>query len=76
MSARPTVGSYLERDRLAHRAARLELVVAALRARARDHAEMAGAAPAPLTHALSDFHRELAAVRARLSATERAARDA
>jgi anti-sigma factor RsiW len=59
-----TLGAHLERDRLEQRAARLDRVVAALRARARAYDDVA--VPPPLHHSLTDFQRELDAVRARL----------
>jgi hypothetical protein len=59
-----TLGADLERDRLRVRAARLDRVVVALRARGRAYAD--GAVPPPLLHSLADFEHELAAVRSRL----------
>jgi hypothetical protein len=59
-----TLGSTLERDRLEARAARLDRVIVALRARAR--AYDATAVPRPLRHSLTDFQRERDAVRERL----------
>lgn len=64
-----TLGARLERDRLQDRAARLDRVVTVLRARARDYGD--GGAPAALRHSLADFQRELAAVRAQLTRSER-----
>jgi hypothetical protein len=64
-----TLGADLERDRLEARAARLDRVIAALRARAR--AYEATAVPRPLRHSLTDFQHELDAVRERLAATLR-----
>jgi hypothetical protein len=63
---RPTsVGHDLERRRLEHRARRLHLVVAALRARA-SAASDSGSVPPALHRALADFSSELAHVRRRL----------
>jgi hypothetical protein len=64
-----TLRAQLERDRLEDRAARLDRVVTALRARARSYDD--SAIPAPLSHSLTDFERELGAVRERLTATRR-----
>jgi hypothetical protein len=61
-----TLGARLERDRLQERAARLDRVVGALRARARAYDD--AAVPPPLSHSLTDFQRELEAARARLAA--------
>jgi anti-sigma factor RsiW len=58
---------HLERDRLEQRAARLDRVIAALRARARAYGDVA--VPPPLDHSLTDFQRELDAVRTRLAAS-------
>ena len=60
-----SLADYLERDRLERRAARLDRVIAALRARTR--AYDAAAVPPPLRHSLTDFQRELDAVRTRLA---------
>jgi hypothetical protein len=60
-----TIRADLERDRLEDRAARLDRVVTALRARAR--AYDATMVPPPLRRSLTDFERELGAVRARLT---------
>ena len=62
-----TLGARLERDRLEDRAARLDRVVGALRARARAYDD--ASVPAPLNHSLSDFQGELAAVQALLAAS-------
>jgi hypothetical protein len=59
------MGRDLERRRLEHRARRLHLVVAALRARA-GAASASGSVPPALHRALSDFSAELASVRRRL----------
>jgi hypothetical protein len=61
-----TLRAQLERDRLEDRAARLDRVVTALRARARAYDD--ATVPAPLSHSLTDFERELGAVRERLDA--------
>lgn len=60
-----TLRAHLERDRLEDRAARLDRVVTALRARARAYDD--ATIPAPLNHSLTDFERELGAVRERLA---------
>jgi hypothetical protein len=60
-----SVGHDLERRRLEHRARRLHLVVAALRARA-SAASDSGSVPPALHRALADFTAELAHVRRRL----------
>ena len=65
-----TLGAELERDRLQGRAHRLERVVAALHARARDHAVRSGRVPRPLAASLQDFQRELTDVRRLLSEGE------
>jgi len=59
-----TLGARLERDRLRHRAARLEGVVEVLRERARGY--VPGGVPPALLLSLADFERELGTVRARL----------
>ena len=64
-----TLASHLERDRLEARAARLDRVIAALRARARAYDAMA--VPRPLRHSLSDFQQQLDAVRERLAEASR-----
>jgi hypothetical protein len=63
----PTLGAQLARDRLHQRAARLDRVVRALRARAGAYEE--AQVPPPLTLSLAEFQAELAAVRARLEAS-------
>ncbi|HEY6762290.1 MAG TPA: hypothetical protein VI318_22515 [Baekduia sp.] len=63
----PTLRVDLERDRLHQRAARLDRVVAALRARARAYGD--AQVPRPLSLSLAEFQDELAAVRARLEAS-------
>jgi hypothetical protein len=62
-----TLGAQLERDRLARRAARLDLVVTELRAHARSYGDRP-AVPRPLRHSLADFQRELDHIRRRLAA--------
>jgi hypothetical protein len=62
-----TLAARLERDRLEVRAAQLDRVVGALRARARAFDDTA--VPAPLSTSLTDLQRELTAVRARLGAS-------
>jgi hypothetical protein len=64
-----TLRAQLERDRLEDRAARLDRVVTALRARARAYDD--AMVPAPLSHSLTDFERELGAVRERLATARR-----
>jgi hypothetical protein len=59
--SRPRAGAALEPRHLEHRSRRLEAAIRALRAQRRD------APSAGLQAALSDFERELAAVRRRLS---------
>ncbi|HEY6762621.1 MAG TPA: hypothetical protein VI318_24170 [Baekduia sp.] len=66
-----TLAAHLERDRLEQRAARLDQMVAALRARARAYDD--AAVPPPLSHSLTDFQRERDAVRVQLAARLRAA---
>jgi hypothetical protein len=69
IAPRPTVGAQLERDRLQHRVARLQAVVAVLRRRAAD-TRPGGDRPAQgLTAALGEFERELRAVRDQLHST-------
>jgi len=63
-----SLGGYLERSRLEHRARRIERALAVLRERRRAHAAYGGEPPAPLDHAISDFGRELSRVRTRLRA--------
>jgi anti-sigma factor RsiW len=62
-----TLRADLERDRLEDRAARLDRVVTALRARARAYDDTM--VPPPLRRSLTDFERELGAVRERLTRT-------
>jgi hypothetical protein len=70
MTRPSTIGARLERDRLEHRAARLQGVVAVLRERAAD-ARRAGGRPARgLSLALGDFDRELRAVRSHLHTSQ------
>lgn len=61
-----TIAQALERDRLEHRARRMELVIGALRDRARHHQAHSGGAPPPLLEAIVGFERELNALRHRL----------
>jgi len=72
--AEGSLGVELERDRLERRAARVRLVIRALRDRA-DH-RYYGATPRPLGAAIEDFGRELAELERRLGGTghRRAAR--
>jgi hypothetical protein len=67
-----TLAAALERDRLQERAARLDRVVTALRARARAYDTTT--VPRPLSHSLRDFQHELDAVRDRLSTNGRTER--
>ena len=61
-----TIGSELERDRLAHRINRMELVLRALKDRATLRSE-GGDVPAPLREAIRDFSTELHALRGRFA---------
>lgn len=65
-----TLGAELERDRLETRAARLDRVIAALRARARAYDDRA--VPRPLRHSLTDFQRERRVVQERLARKQHA----
>lgn len=56
----------LERQRLAHRQHRLQLVVRLLRERAELHTAAHGSAPKPLSDAIRGFAMEMADVRGRL----------
>jgi hypothetical protein len=67
-----SLGSELERDRLERRAARVRLVIRALRERA--DARYYGATPRPLRAAIEDFGRELAELERRLGRAGRRAR--
>jgi hypothetical protein len=67
-----SLGSTLERDRLERRAARVRLVIGALRDRA--DARYYGATPRPLGAAIEDFGRELAELERRLGRAGRQAR--
>jgi hypothetical protein len=62
-----TLGTLLERDRLLHRAQRIERVIAALRDRAVYRHEVTGVTPVPLHLAMADFHQELTVLRRRLA---------
>lgn len=64
----PTIAQDLESHRLAHRAARLERVIAALEDRRMFRESVAGQAPPALAAALAGFRTELEDVRARLDA--------
>jgi hypothetical protein len=64
-----TLGAELERVRLAHRARRIERVLVALRERRTERAR-AGPVPPALSEAIDEFSRELAQLRARLSAMQ------
>jgi hypothetical protein len=69
-----TLGAQLERDRLQHRAIRLQAVVGVLRGRAAE-ARASGERPARgLTAALGEFEQELRAVRRLLHATQERSR--
>jgi hypothetical protein len=63
----PTIATHLERDRLAYRAHRMELVLAALRDRAVYRAVADGKPPAALERAIADFGLELHKLRCRLA---------
>jgi anti-sigma factor RsiW len=69
-TAPATLGAHLERDRLEERAARLDRVITALRARVRAYDD--GAVPPPLSHSLTDFEHELSRVQSRLATSQRA----
>ena len=62
----PPLASDLERDRLEHRARRLDRVARELRARAEAKRAHHGHVPAPLGSALAGFQSELRSVRSRL----------
>jgi hypothetical protein len=68
-----TLGGELERVRLAHRAHRVEQVLAALGERRRERART-GTVPPALSHAIDDFSHELARMRVLLSATPQTTR--
>jgi hypothetical protein len=70
-----TLGAELERVRLAHRARRIERVLVSLRERRTERAR-AGPVPPALSQAIDGFSRELAHLRARLSAMPSPPRDA
>jgi hypothetical protein len=59
-----TIGTYVERDRLSARAARLKRIIAALHAQAQTYEGLS--APLPLSRSLSDFESELTSIQARL----------
>jgi hypothetical protein len=62
-----TLGAELERVRLAHRAGRIERALVSLHERRTERAQ-AGDVPLALSQAIDDFSRDLAQLRARLSA--------
>jgi hypothetical protein len=62
-----TLASRLERDRLLHRAHRIERVLAALQDRAVYRHAVVGTTPAPLQSAIADVRIELGRLRRRLS---------
>jgi hypothetical protein len=66
-TAHETIAAGLERDRLEHRARRIERVLTALEERAVYRHAVTGITPTPLEHAIADFRRELGRVRRRLS---------
>jgi hypothetical protein len=70
-----TLGAELERVRLAHRTRQIERVLVSLRERRTERAR-AGPVPPALSQAIDDFSRELAQLRARLSAMPSPPRDA
>jgi hypothetical protein len=59
----PTLAKDLERARLAHRAERIERVLAALRERHRERF-LRGTVPTPLSQSIAEFAAQLAQVRA------------
>jgi hypothetical protein len=67
VSDSPTLGARLERDRLLHRAQRIERAMDALRDRAVYRHEITGTTPPPLRSAMADFNRELVRLRRRLT---------
>jgi hypothetical protein len=62
-----TIADQLERDRLAHRARRIELVTSALHNRAVYCHKVRGTTPVPLQQAIDSFEREVIALRRRLT---------
>ena len=60
-------GTVLERERLEHRARRMERVLSSLQDRALYRYAVTGATPPPLWHAIADFRIELAMIRRRLA---------
>lgn len=72
ISARGNLAAQLERDRLAHRIARLRTVVAALDERRRFR-DGQGAIPLPLIQAIKGFRRELREAERRLAALDQGA---
>jgi hypothetical protein len=67
VSETPSLGSRLERDRLLHRAQRIERVIDALRDRAVYRHEITGSTPPPLRSAMADFNHELVRLKRRLT---------
>jgi hypothetical protein len=63
-----TIGVQLERQRLEHRAHRIEHVLRALRERSVHRRTPSGGVPRPLTEAIAGFDVELRRVRRRLEA--------
>jgi hypothetical protein len=66
-----TLGAELERVRLAHRAERVERILASLSKRRDEQARVGAVSPA-LSRAIGDFSHELASLRAPLAETQRA----
>jgi hypothetical protein len=62
-----TIGSYLVRIRLQHRAARLEALVSMLRFRIAERAVSRRPVPGSLRAAVAEFEDELSAIRDRLA---------
>ena len=58
-----TIGSYLARIRLQHRAVRLEALVSVLRFRIAERAATGRPVPASLRAAIAEFEEELSAIR-------------
>jgi len=65
------IAAALERQRLTHRALRIEQVLAALRERRRER-RLQGAVPQALDESIGDFTLQLSKVREHLDATEAA----
>jgi hypothetical protein len=66
-----TMGERLEYQRLAHRARRMQMVLAALEDRALHRHGGAHGTPPPLRHAIRDFRGELGAVRRQMAELRR-----